>query len=56
MKGYRLATELAGRTHEIRKGDILIINTGYHKYGFDQPTADERRYMLRHPGPSMDFV
>lgn len=41
---------------EIRKGDILIINTGYHKYGFDQPTADERRYMLRHPGPSMDFV
>lgn len=41
---------------EVKKGDILIINTGYHKYGWDQPEADERRYMLRHPGPSMDFV
>lgn len=41
---------------EVKKGDILYINTGYHKYGWDQPDADERRYMLRHPGPSMDFV
>lgn len=41
---------------EVKKGDILIINTGYHKYGWDQPEADEKRYMLRHPGPSMDFV
>ena len=41
---------------EVREGDILIINTGYHKYGFDQPEADERRYMLRHPGPSLDFI
>lgn len=41
---------------DIRKGDILIVNTGYHIYGWDQPQADERRYMLRHPGPSMDFV
>ncbi|NLM42962.1 MAG: cyclase family protein [Clostridiales bacterium] len=41
---------------EVKKGDILIINTGYHKYGWDQPEADERRYMLRHPGPSLDFV
>ncbi len=41
---------------EVKKGDILIINTGYHKYGWDQPEADERRYMLRHPGPDMAFV
>ena len=41
---------------EVKEGDILIINTGYHKYGWDQPEADERRYMLRHPGPSMEFV
>jgi kynurenine formamidase len=41
---------------EVKKGDVLIINTGYHKYGWDQPEADERRYMLRHPGPSMDFI
>ncbi|NLL80743.1 MAG: cyclase family protein [Tissierellia bacterium] len=41
---------------EVKKGDILIINTGYHKYGWDQPEADEKRYMVRHPGPSLDFV
>jgi kynurenine formamidase len=41
---------------DIRKGDVLVIKTGYYKYGWDQPDADERRYMLRHPGPSMDFV
>ena len=41
---------------DVREGDILIINTGYHIYGWDQPQADERRYMLRHPGPSLDFI
>jgi kynurenine formamidase len=41
---------------EVKEGDILIINTGYHKYGWTEPEASERRYMLRHPGPSMDFV
>ena len=42
---------------EVKEGDILIINTGYHKYGWDMPgTADEKRYMIRHPGPDMDFV
>lgn len=35
---------------DVRKGDILIINTGYHKYGWDQPEADEMRYMVKHPG------
>ena len=37
---------------EVKKGDILIIKTGYCKYAWDEPEADERRYMLRHPGPS----
>ena len=40
----------------VKEGDVLIINTGYHVYGWDSPTADERRYMLRHPGPSLDFI
>ncbi|MGI6617508.1 MAG: cyclase family protein [Saccharofermentanales bacterium] len=40
---------------EVKKGDILFINTGYHKYSLDGEEPDERRYMLRHPGPSMDF-
>lgn len=40
---------------EVKKGDILIINTGYHKYGWDQPEADEVRYMIKHPGPTKEF-
>jgi len=40
---------------EVKEGDILIINTGYHKYGWDQPTADEVRYMVKHPGPDREF-
>ncbi len=40
---------------EVKEGDILIINTGYHKYGWDQPTADEIRYMVKHPGPDREF-
>ncbi|MBA3051969.1 MAG: cyclase family protein [Candidatus Omnitrophota bacterium] len=41
---------------EVKEGDIVIINTGYHKYAWDQPEADEVRYMVRHPGPMMEFA
>ncbi len=41
---------------EIHDGDILIIHTGYHHYGWDQPTADEVRYMVKHPGPDERFA
>lgn len=41
---------------EVKEGDILIINTGYHKFGWDQPTADEVRYMIKHPGPDREFA
>lgn len=41
---------------DVREGDILIINTGYHRYGFDQPEADEVRYMVMHPGPTKEFA
>ncbi|MBU1078160.1 MAG: cyclase family protein [Spirochaetes bacterium] len=40
---------------EIKPGDILIINTGYHKYAWDQPGSDEIRYFVKHPGPDPDF-
>ncbi len=40
---------------DIRQGDILIINTGYHKYAWDQPESDELRYFVKHPGPDPDF-
>jgi kynurenine formamidase len=40
---------------EVKKGDILIINTGYHRYSWDQKTGDEIRYFVMHPGPSPEF-
>ncbi len=40
---------------EIKKGDILIINTGYNRYGWDQSDSDEMRYFVKHPGPSPEF-
>lgn len=41
---------------EVREGDILIIHTGYHHFGWDQPKADEIRYMVKHPGPDREFA
>jgi len=41
---------------EVREGDILVIHTGYHHYGWDQPAADEIRYMVKHPGPDREFA
>ncbi len=41
---------------EVKPGDILIIHTGYHHFGWDQPTADEIRYMVKHPGPDREFA
>ena len=41
---------------EVKDGDILIIHTGYHHFGWDQPTADEVRYMVKHPGPDREFA
>jgi len=41
---------------EVKEGDILVIHTGFHHYGWDQPTADEIRYMVKHPGPDREFA
>ena len=41
---------------EVREGDILIIHTGYHHFGWDMPTAQEVRYMVMHPGPDREFA
>ncbi len=41
---------------DVKEGDILIINTGFHKnypeYGSD---PDEIRYFAKHPGPHQEF-
>ena len=48
--------EMVEERVEVKEGDVLIIHTGYHHYGFDQPTADEIRYMVKHPGPDREFA
>lgn len=40
---------------DIRKGDILVIKTGWNKFGWCSAESDEFRYMVKHPGPSPDF-
>ena len=40
----------------MQPGDILIVKTGWHRYGWNSPDADEFRYMIKHPGPSPDFA
>ena len=41
---------------DVKEGDILVIHTGYHHFGWDMPTADEIRYMVKHPGPDREFA
>jgi len=48
--------EMIKKVVDIRKGDILIIKTGWYKYGWNSPDSDEFRYMVKHPGPSPDFA
>ncbi|MDA1330074.1 MAG: cyclase family protein [Chloroflexi bacterium] len=43
--------EMLDEAADIKNGDILFINTGWHKYTFLEPEGDEEKYILRHPGP-----
>ncbi|MBN1266781.1 MAG: cyclase family protein [Anaerolineales bacterium] len=54
---YEIYTsEMIEERVDVHEGDILIIHTGYHRYGWDQPKADEVRYMVQHPGPDREFA
>jgi len=41
---------------EVREGDILVLNTGWHRFAPDGAEPDEERYILRHPGAHPDMV
>jgi kynurenine formamidase len=47
--------EMIEQRVDLRDGDILLIKTGWHRYGWNSPDSDEFRYMIKHPGPSPDF-
>lgn len=53
--GFYTSKDIEKRV-EVKERDILIIHTGYHHYAWDQPQADEIRYMIKHPGPSIEFA
>ena len=36
---------------EVRKGDIVILYTGWDRYNWTKPTRDDVTYFDRHPGP-----
>jgi kynurenine formamidase len=68
MSDYALYTpEMITSRATVKKGDILIINTGYHRYSWDQPDvvnpqaqggveSKEFGFLLRHPGPAPGFL
>jgi kynurenine formamidase len=41
---------------EVRKGDVLIYHTGYHRFFNGRPDEDEERYFLRHPGGGRELA
>ena len=41
---------------EVREGDILVLHTGWHRYGQFGKEADEERYIHLHPGAHPDMV
>jgi kynurenine formamidase len=45
-----ITPEMITTRMEVKKGDVLIYNTGYHRYFNGRPDEDEERYFLRHPG------
>lgn len=67
VSDYSLYTpEMIMKAADVRKGDILFINTGYHCYSWDQPDvknpkaqggveSKEFGFLVRHPGPSPEF-
>ncbi len=67
VSDYSLYTpEMIKQRATVKKGDILIINTGYHRYSWDLPDVNnpeaqgsveskEFGFLVRHPGPSPDF-
>lgn len=48
--------EILASGADIRKGDILIINTGWHKYQAYGPEENEIRYFYKAPGPKPEFA
>ena len=41
---------------EVKKGDLLLLHTGFHKHAQFGSAPDEEKYIHRHPGAHPDMV
>lgn len=48
--------EMIEEKADVREGDILILHTGWHKYGYGGESPDEEKYIHMHPGAHPDMV
>jgi len=48
--------EMIEKRVDVQEGDIVIIHTGWHKYGYGGSEANEERYIHLHPGAHPDMV
>lgn len=56
VSDYSIYTpEMIEKKVDLKEGDILIIYTGYSRYSWERPESNEFGYLVRHPGPSLDF-
>ncbi|MEM3402691.1 MAG: cyclase family protein [Candidatus Hadarchaeales archaeon] len=48
--------EMIEKRVDVKDGDILILHTGWHKYGYGGSEPDEERYIHYHPGADRRMV
>jgi arylformamidase len=41
---------------DVREGDILILNTGRHRFHWMAEKKNEEKYFVRHPAPHVEFA
>ena len=48
--------EMIEKRVEVRNGDLLVLHTGWHRFGQFGESPNEERYILYHPGAHPDMV
>ena len=48
--------EMIEKRVKVHDGDIIVLHTGWHRFGQFGDTPDEERYVHYHPGPHPDIV
>lgn len=48
--------EMIEKRVKVAEGDLLVLHTGWHRYGQFGESPDEEKYVHYHPGPHPDMV